>query len=78
MLFDIPLDTPGPDPNEAGSGQVVNTDPEAGTWERFLILLETGGVMIELTTDVPGLELVRLPIRAENAREWIQSDCPSD
>jgi hypothetical protein len=78
VLYDIPLETPGPDPDDAGHGHLVNVDPEIGSWEQFLVLLETSGVLIELTTDVPGMELVRVPVRAENAREWIRSECPSD
>jgi len=78
VLFDILLETPGPDPNEAGWGQASDTDQVTGTWEQFLVLLETNGVVAELTTDVPGMERLLLPMRAPNATDWIRAPCPTD
>lgn len=78
VFFDIPLETPGPDPNEAGWGQASGDDLQIGTWEQFLVLLETHGVAMELTTDVAGMEKLLLPVNAQNAMQWIRSPCPTD
>ena len=76
VLYNIPLGMPSTDVSEAESGQLINTDPDVGTWQHFLVLLETNGVVVELTTDVAGVERVLRPIRAENATDWFSPPCP--
>ena len=78
LLFDFVPETPGPDPDDAGHGQASDTDLKVGTWEQFLVLLETHGVVAELTTDVEGMERLYLPMNAPNATEWIRAPCPTD
>ena len=78
VLFDILLETPGPDPNSAAYGQATGDELQVGTWEQFLVLLETHGVAMELVTDVPGMEQLLFPVNVENATEWIRSPCPTD
>lgn len=78
VLFDIPLETPGADPNAAGGGHATGDDLKVGTWEQFLVLLETHGVAMELSTDVTGMERLLLPVNAENATDWSRSPCYAD
>ena len=78
VLFDIPAGMPGPDADDAGGGQASDADLRVGTWEQFLVLLETHGVAVELTTDVDGMERLLFPINAPDATEWISHPCPSD
>jgi len=77
-LFDILLDTPGADPDEAAHGQASAAELKTGTWERFLMLVESHGVEVELTTDVPGMERVLLPVNVPNASDWQTSPCRAD
>ena len=78
VLFDILLETPGPDPNSAAYGQASGDELQVGSWEQFLVLLETHGVAMELTTDVPGMEKLLYPVNAPNATDWFRSPCPTD
>jgi hypothetical protein len=78
VLFDILLSTPSTDPNSAGNGQASGDELQVGTWEQFLVLLETHGVAMELTTDVPGMEKLLIPVNAENATDWFRSPCYTD
>lgn len=78
LLYDIPVEIPGANPNEAAWGRVTDTDPAVGTWGHFLALLESNGVVVEITTDVVGMETIRRAIRGPNATDWYTAPCPSD
>lgn len=70
LLFDLPLARPGGDGPEAASGQLSGVEPVTGTFDHFVALLLVSSVVAEITTDIPGMEIIRVPLRLEHGSHW--------
>lgn len=45
------------------------------TFDSFVALMLVNGVVAEITTDVPGMEVIRVPLRLETGSGWQEPRC---
>jgi hypothetical protein len=75
LLFDLPVGLPPGDAAGAASVEIRETDPAIGTFDRFFELMMDNGVAVEITTDLPGMELILVPLRLKHGSAWQESSC---
>ena len=75
MLFDFPIDLPPGNGTAAASGDLTDVDPAHGTFDTFVERMMVNAVVAEIITDLPGMEIIRAPLKLKSGSGWQESSC---
>lgn len=75
VLFDFPIDLPPGNGTAAASGDLTDVDPAHGTFDTFVERMMVNAVVAEIITDLPGMEIIRAPLKLKSGSGWQESSC---